>query len=378
MGGNGRMTFLKKHCVFLLVILLLGVCLSAQDNPILTSGTDRIVASNGDHIDGVLESADGSKVTMTLKAGAKVTIPWENVRQVVLENKVRVKSTSATSGKCQIFDSSPATIEVVNNSLLIGGKVDGPIDLKNIDAIASGTDREKLKCVTSVWAGTIAPSASLSLGTQGQQQIGGAIDLKRTRDAKAPDWHHQELFLDFDASNMLSTQVGNPSIRSHVYDGTVKYDVYVAKNLYVEGAAFGNHNSELNLYLEQAYGGGFGGFIERPRQRLELAGDLLFIGEHFYGTVPGVSFAGASLFENYSVNLIKTNAGFVNINETGIYLPAFNQTKAWQARGNASLNIPLSKKFTAAFSYRDDYMENAPGVKKNWSTIKTLTFAYNF
>jgi hypothetical protein len=48
------------------------------------------------------------------------------------------------------------------------------------------------------------------------------------------------------------------------------------------------------------------------------------------------------------------------------------------ALGNADLSIPIFKNFAWNFEYRDDYMENAPNLRRNWSTSSTgITYTFS-
>jgi len=230
----------------------------------------------------------------------------------------------------------------------------------------------------TAWRGVIAPTVRLVTGTQGQQTLGGSLEIKRTAHPAREDWHQQSTELELDASSLLVTQAGSAPIRAHEYDGKLNYEVKLTQHLYANAFGSGYHNNSFALYLEQTYGGGLGGRISGGKHSLELTGDLLFSGEHFYGNSKSLDFAAADLTETYTIVLAHLKGGNLVFGETGAYVPAFNQQKAWQARGNADLSIPIFKNFAWNFEYRDDYMENAPNLRKNWSTSSTgITYTFS-
>jgi hypothetical protein len=359
---------------------------------------DEIVPTTGYAVSGTFETADDAGVTMILDSGAKATLTWDKINQVVLRHKIKVtaKLMLTSNLKDLLFDQP--TIQVRDRTLSFAGvgSNSGTMTLARLHSISivpddsakpggsttgnadEPSESSAHKASKPVWIGSISPKASLSTGAQGQQTLGATINLRATVNADSTGWHHQFADLRMQANNALFTQAGSPSIRQDNYDGELGYHVFLTKAVYADVVAFGYHNSALNLYLEQRYGGGLGGtVVNNRRQNLELSGYVVYIGEHFYGSVPSQGFAGASLKEQYSINLSEINGKPVTLSETFAYIPAFAQSKAWQLHGRADLNIPVTKSFSSTFSFSDDYIENVPNVHKNWST-SSVGFTYTF
>jgi hypothetical protein len=379
------MAYLKSLCICLIFTLLGTVSLFGADEQSLAAAPrDQIIPNVGQLISGTFQSADENGISLALDSGATVTISWDKVQQLVLRHKVKLttKLTLTSGCKEQIFDQP--TIQVKDKTLVVAGggfnssRIVTQANLDSIsiadEAINGSTDLSK----KPIWTGSISPSASLSTGSQGQQTWQAVIDIRRTINPDASTWRHQATDLRLQANDTLATQVGSPSIRTHHYDGELTHQVYLAKSLFAEIVAYGYHNTTLNLYLEQRYGGGIGGQIfSTCRQNLTLTGNLVFVGEHFYGHVPSLGFMGATLRESYRINLAKVNGNPVFISEVITYVPAFGQSKAWQETGRADFNLPITKKLSSTLSYANDYMENAPNVRKNWST-SSVGFTYKF
>jgi hypothetical protein len=158
-----------------------------------------------------------------------------------------------------------------------------------------------------------------------------------------------------------------------------EHRVYLRRGLYANALAAGYSNSSDFMYLEQVYGGGLGVWAFRnDRQSLDLAGNFLYIAEHFYGTSPSLSFAGALLREKYTIKLLDVNKLPLELAESVSYIPAFNQEKAWQLFGAATLTVPITAAWSANLTFRDDYIANAPKpANKNWSASSAgLTYTF--
>ncbi|HUK48104.1 MAG TPA: DUF481 domain-containing protein [Terriglobales bacterium] len=223
------------------------------------------------------------------------------------------------------------------------------------------------------WVISIQPKASLTEGTQSQQTLGGQLALRRSTEV-------QSLTAGFDANNSLTTQKGTSSIRTHEYDGDIADELFVTDRSYLHGIGDGYHNSSLHLYLEQFYGGGAGRtFISSQKDKLTMTTDLLFATEHFTTTSPSESFPALRLNESYAHSFGKLQGAKLpmTLSETITGLPSLNRADGWQLRGGATLSIPISKLFSMSFGFSDDYMENAPNARKNYSSSSTgLNFSF--
>jgi uncharacterized protein DUF481 len=367
-----------KICVmFLLCALLAGSCLSASDQHAAATAFDVVVPKSGHPLFGAFQGATGDGISFALDSGSNLSIPWEEIKELQLNHEVMLQAAKP-AGKSKVtteFDC--ALIKVVEHNLVIvSAGSDMTIAREDVASISNPSAASVQDRTT--WRGVLAPTASLVTGTQGQQTLGGSLEIKRTAHPARQDWHQQSTELELGASSLLVTQVGSAPIRAHEYDGKLNHEAKASQHLYANVFSSAYHNSSFTLYLEQTYGGGLGGRISGGKHSLELTGDLLFIGEHFYGSTKSLGFAAADITEIYTIVLAHLKGGELIFAETGAYLPAFNQQKAWQVRGNADLSIPLFKNFVWNCQYRDDYMENAPNLRKNWSTTSTgITYTFS-
>src|SRR5579872_885653 len=349
--------FNRVICLILTLVVAASLC-AADDQTLAETPPDQIVPKTGELISGTLQSADGAGITFALDSGATTTISWDKVQDVVLHHKIKVTSKLRVTNGCnvQVFQSPRIHIKDKTLVLTMAGSDSGETvmlatldSMSNADKVQRNTTEKTTKVI---WTGSISPKASLSTGTQGQQMWGAIVDPSLILNPQASNWRHQQYTLTLQANDTLATQVGSPSIRTHQFDGEFNPQIYLSKRVFADIVAFGYHNSVLNLYLQQRYGGGIGGLVfSNCRHTMTLGGNLVFIGEHFYGNVPSLSFPGATLRESYKINLAKVNGNEVFISQEITYIPAFGQTKAWQQTGRADLNFPLSKKFSASLNY---------------------------
>src|SRR5581483_6659825 len=276
-------------CIIFTLVVMASLC-SAGDRPLADTPSDQITPKSGESIAGTFQSADGTGISFALDSGATTTISWDKVRDVVLHHKVKLTSRLTLTNGCNVQVFQSPRIHIKDKTLVLaipGSDSDQTVMLANVDSMSNADQVQRNppdKATKVIWTGSISPKASLSTGTTGQQMWGATVDPSLTLNPGAPNWRHQQYTLTLQANDTLATQVGSPSIRTHEYDGEFNPQIYLSKRVFAQMVAFGYHNSVLNLYLQQRYGGGIGGQVfSNCRHTLTLAGNLVFIGEHFYG-----------------------------------------------------------------------------------------------
>jgi hypothetical protein len=106
--------------------------------------------------------------------------------------------------------------------------------------------------------------------------------------------------------------------------------------------------------------------------------DARYFDEHFYGAAPGASFGGLLPREDFSVTLAKIRGLPVVLGEYARYLHPIQFGKAWEANGGVNLSVPITSSSKFTVGWLDDYLENAPNARKNYSTTTvsiTLSFS---
>jgi hypothetical protein len=368
----------KLWCVLVTTVLLVGfTARGADDQDSDIKGVDVLVPQAGHQLFGTFKRATDKEIVFTLDSGTAVTFSWDQVKELQIRHRTTLlaKKPLAPTSPSKSSELDSLTIQQDQGNLIILS-TNPNLSIPKVNLISISSTSPSPPSVA--WTISITPKASLTSGTQTQQTWGAQVLVRREQYQSRTDWHHQMTTLILDGNNSLTEQTGTPSIRTHEYDGMFNHAVYLWHGLYTNGVAEGYHNSSLNLYLEQSYGGGLGGRVfNNERNTLELTGDFLYIAEHFYGTVPSVSFAGARLAERYTIKLADLQGGPLEVIESGSYTPAFNQKKAWQSRGTVTLSVPISKALSTNLNFSDNYLENAPNARKNYST-SSIGLTYTF
>jgi hypothetical protein len=285
-------------------------------------------------------------------------IPWEQIVSVTIKCAIVIKAKN----RPVMVLPAPVGITVSGTgpgaSLVITG-VPAPIQLTDLLTI-----EPKMP-----WMLQVSPKATLTSSTQTQRTYGGNLIFEVTRSPDGAAFQHQVTLLNLDANSSFTAKPGASPVHMHRYDGQFSERLYLLRRLYVAANAEGYHNSSLNLYLQQSYGGGvYGPVVDGDKSQLDFGVDMRYFAEHFYGAVPGVSFPGVLPREDYSITLGKIKGLPVVLGESARYMRPIQVDKAWQANGGINLSVPFTSTAKFTVSWFDDYLENAPNARKNYST----------
>jgi hypothetical protein len=336
-----------------------------------TNGSDVLTPQKGHPLFGAFHDATNQEVVFETDSGPTVTFKWTDVKELEINHRttIRAKKPLTSSSALKSVDLDTVTIQPNQGNLAISSpERNFSVPQADLDSVSSPTAGAAMTAGSVLWTGSATGKGSLVSGTQTQQTVGAQIYVRRNQNPNATDWQHQATTLILEANNSLTEQVGTASIRTHTYDGSLTHQVYLWRSLYMDGLAEGYHNSSLNLYLQQSYGGGLGkNLYKDDRNTLEASANFLYIAEHFYSAVPSVSFAGVRLHEGYTFSIAYIHDTPLFLTETASYTPAFNQKHAWQARGGVTLSVPMTKTLSTTLNFSDNYLENAPNARKNGS-----------
>ena len=222
------------------------------------------------------------------------------------------------------------------------------------------------------WNGAVTGGATLVRATQNGTTLTAAATLVRLAPGVPYLPAHSRSTIDVSESyGKLTTPIipqtvpPSPpsSVKTNIFHADAEYDRYFSPRLYALADLAFDHNFAQGLQLQQIYGGGLGyTAILEPYQELDLKGEIHYEKQHFIGGVGDQNLIGASLGEQYRRNLPYK----VIFTETGVYIPAFNNTNAYSANLGVALSLPAYKRLSVALSASDDYLNNPPfGYKKN-------------
>ena len=307
---------------------------------------------------GSFASAGRGGVTFT--SGSQV--PWSQVVRLEIVHAAVLETLHPVSpGTARITTlAGPVTITVSAGNLSIVSAT-GSLTLPLAELAIILPD--------SPWLLQATPKAAFTSSTQTQRTFGGNLIFQISEHPDGAALQHRVTFLNLDANSTFAAKPGASPVRTNRYDGQFAERFYLAPHLYIAADAEGYHNSSLNLYLQQSYGGGiYDRLVSNGRNSFSAGIDIRYYAEHFYGATPGVAFAGLQPREDYSIVLGKVRGLDIVLGESGRYVQPIGLKRAWQVDGGLDLSVPFTPNVKFTVSWVDDYLENAPNARKNYST----------
>ena len=139
------------------------------------------------------------------------------------------------------------------------------------------------------------------------------------------------------------------------------------------GAGF-DHSFSQGLDLQQSYGGGLGySVLKRPNESLDLKGSVTYIRQSFTHGAAEQKLIGSTFEEDYQRGLRRG----IKFTEQLIVVPAWNNTNAFSAVGNALLTMPVYKRMNFSLGAADNYLHDPPGGFKKNSFQATMGLTYS-
>ena len=384
--------------VFSALFLLFGICEARADAP--EGSKDIIVFANGDRLSGKLKVATHDSVTFVGDVTKLISLQWADIQEIDLgsQSLCVIGKTIGGSGASNNFNLDRATVKVEGTELVFRSKAND-VHRIPIEQLLSATpkvsnDRQTTPQQTSLlqgWGGQLQSQDSLTSSTQHQYQVGASLHMARATQSDEA-FAHQITSINLQANYGESKKPGASPVITQVYEGGVQQDIYITGNYDdCENRRWGGarilavtdfyHNLSLGMNLEQAYGGGLAWDRQSGRERLGrqkygLSVDLRYIGENLYSPGKAQKLIAANLGQNYQIKFTLVKGKPIILAESGSVIPAFNNSHALQARGIASLTVPLTTKFSIGVQEVDDYLRNAPPKsKQNYSSLQ-VKFTY--
>jgi hypothetical protein len=221
----------------------------------------------------------------------------------------------------------------------------------------------------SGWNGSVILGATLVRATTRTTTFTSGIALVRTVPGVAYLPLRTRTTVDFTSSYGTSSTPALPpdvlasTVKTDIFHGDAERDRYFSSRFFVLAGSSFDHNFSQNLNLQQVYGVGVGWTpVQTPRQQFDLKGDVHYEKQQFAIPSGNTDLIGSTITEVYRANLPRKMV----FTENGNYLPAWNQSRAYSANITATLALPLFRRFSAAFSATDNYLNNpTPGYLKN-------------
>jgi hypothetical protein len=212
--------------------------------------------------------------------------------------------------------------------------------------------------------------------TQQSRTFTGSINLIRA--IPTENWldPRNRTTVDFSASSGYLTQPNTPKLKTEIVHGDAERDEYFrGKDVYGFVQASFDHNYSQGLDLQQNYGGGIGWtVIKQANATLDVKASVNYARQSFQTPANNQNLIGSIFAENFARRLGKGIQFLEGLSVT----PSWNNSHAYAATANASINVPVYKRLTFTTGLLDTFLNDPPaGFKKN-SFQLSMGLTYSF
>ena len=342
---------------------------------------DVIVFNDGERLVGKFLSSNGASVTFKSDIVGDVTVDWSKVKELqsaqafaVLPKDVKLKKNADTSsipeGKIAMADQKitvtpdagqPSTVAVADAAQLV--------EKTSFENAVKRNPR-----FFTDWGGTVTAGGTLVEATQQSRTFTGAVNLVRT--IPDVDWlrRRNRTIVDLTASYGTLRQPATPLVKTEIFHADAERDEYVSPAIFAFGQVQFDHNFSQGLDLAETFGGGVGvSVLKRVNQTLDLKAGVTYVRQNFTAAAASQDLIGSTFEEDFQRGLRRG----IKFTQQLIISPAWNNTDALSATGNALLTVPVYKRLNFSLGTVDNYLHDPPpGFKKNsFQATMGLTYA---
>ena len=357
----------------------LAFCLHAQTPP--APPPDSLVFTNGEKLLGRFVRSNGATVVFKSDSLGEVNVPWSKVQELKSSQKYAVIPKDAKLGRRSDLTKVPqGAITITGQTVTLTPDAGAPVTMPVADA-AHIVDEPTFKQdilhnpgFLEDWKGAITAGASIVEATQQSRTFTGGINLIRTIPAETWLDMRNRTTVDLSASSGYLIQPGSPKLKTEILHADAERDQYFrGKAVFAFLQTSFDHNYSQGLDLQQNYGGGIGWTaLKKPNTTLDLKGSVNYARQSFQTPANNQNLIGSVFSENLNHKFSRGILFLQGISVT----PAWNNTNAYAAQGNASINVPVYKRLTFTTALLDTFLNNPPaGFKKNSFQLTTgLTY----
>ena len=347
---------------------------------------DVLVFTNGDRLTGKLERAVDGNVVFKSDMAGELTIPFSKVHElhsgsefVALRKGLPGRVKPAGTGAVSFADNNVTlqrgtearqTLPATN----LGYLIDMPSYAREVDHRAS---------FLQGWTGAAAGGLTLVRSTETSTTFTGSLNFVRSIPTVDYLPHRNRTTINVTETYGTNETPVIPQtaplsppviVQTSIFHADGERDEYLSQRLFVLADLSFDHNFSQGLQFQNLYGAGAGWTpLQESRQELDLRADIHYEKQEFLPTASPVNSAngsfqdnldlvGSTFQENYRRNLPRR---FV-LTEWANILPAWNDQKAYTANAYLGVTMPLFKRFSAAISATDNYLNNpSPGYRTN-------------
>jgi hypothetical protein len=341
---------------------------------------DVLLLVDGERLVGQFEQSNGASVKFKSDLVGEVTVDWSKVKELhtsakfaVIPKNVELRKNSDTSKIPQ------GTIAAVDQKITVTPATGAPQTVNAADAdhvveeTAFDNAVHRNPNFFSDWGGAVTIGATLVQATQESKNFNGIVTLVRTDPDE--DWlrRRNRTLVNLSMTYGTLEQPNTPTVKTNIYHGGLERDEYFSNSIFGFAQVSYDHNFSQGLKLQQSYGGGIGwSAIKRANESLDLKAGLTFVRQSFAEGAQNQSLAGSTFEEDFQRGLWRG----MKLTQQLIIAPAWTNTSALTASGNALLTVPVYKRMNFSFGTIDNYLNNPPpGFKKN-SVQLTMGLTY--
>jgi len=357
----------------LVLVFSAGNLFAADDKP----QPDVIVFANGDQLTGKFVQAIGDTVTFHSDIVGDVSVEWSKIKELRTAQKIAVVEKGVEFKHHQIPASVPiGTVSVANEQITVQSATNAtiaPIPIKNANYVVDETTLKKQlggePGFFQAWNGSATFGLTLVQATQNQYSYNGAVALARV--VPTVSWldPRNRTTLNYSQSYGKITDpsytdangnfVPSTFTKSSIFHADAERDQYVTPRFYFLGQVAFDHNFSQSLDLQQIYGGGIGyTVLKTPTQELDVKATVQYERQTFFNTATDQNqdLIGSTFGGYYTLHLPKS----ILFAQQVLYIPAWNNTRAYSVAETNSLTFPAYKNFGFSLGTLDTYLNNVP------------------
>jgi hypothetical protein len=361
---------------------------------------DVIIFTNGDQLTGSFVREVGGTVTFHSDIVGDINIPWAKIKELRTGTKVAVLNKGVILKHGHIpanlpigsvsVDGGLITVHPVNNAMI------EPIPVANAQYIIdeASLDKQILRHpgLLQGWNGAATAGLTLVQATQNQYSFAASVGLVRV--VPTVSWldPSNRTAINYAQSYGKITQpaytaadgtfVPSTYTKSSLFHADAERDEYVSQRFYYLGTLSFDHNYSQSLDLQQIYGGGIGyTVIKTPVQELDVKAVVQYERQAFFNVAPPAASSQSLIASTFGGSYMRKISKGVVFNQQLLYIPAWNNLRAYSFNETDTLSLPAYKNFSFSLGTLDTYLNDVPltypNTKRN-SFQFTAGVTYNF
>jgi putative salt-induced outer membrane protein YdiY len=308
---------------------------------------DEILMDNGDRITGVIDSADGGKLTIITPLEGKLTVDMDSVKTFSTDGPIKIVMQDGSIINQRITESSDGHFQT------------GPGGLLAVQALPL-SEIDKINPPPVAWGGTITFNYSLAQGDTYAELLGLNIDLIRRSDVDRIEAQGE---YDFGKQKIN----GVDSTSTDQWDIETSYNYFVSKKLFVLGDIRVEKNRIQHLDIRLTPNAGLGyQFVERPDFNANVQGGIAWVYEDY--TNIATPDENLSLRLAYHIDKTLWDSRVKAFSDCAYY-PGIQNVSKYLVIFDAGLHVDLTKKMFSEVKAEVNYDSHPAPMSKRTDTL---------